>query len=344
MERKIKFGVFADLHVDIMHDTQQRLEKFLDACRKENVDFIIQLGDFCYPDENRTVVCKPENMPPNIKLAISVPTYADKDAIIGMFNNFEKPSYHVLGNHECDMCSKKETLQYYNMNHESYYSFDMGGFHFVVLDCSYYLKDGKYVAYENGNYFDESYHKERVLPYMPPEEIEWLREDLANTKYPSILFSHQCLSPNNAISILNSDAVREVLTSAPNKVLASFNGHEHWDYDVKYDDIWYININSMSCLWIDEDFVVENVYGEEIDEKYPNIKYVVPYEESNFAIVTIGEDGLDIKGTPNKYYGPSPEERGLYRMKSSWWFENNYCNRPKHTPGIEDRFLPIFNK
>ena len=118
MSKKVKFGVFADLHVDIMHDTQERLEKFLDACRKENVDFIIQLGDFCYPDEDRKVVCKPELMPPNIKLAISVPTYADKNAIIGMFNNFEKPSYHVLGNHECDMCSKKETLRYYNMDHE----------------------------------------------------------------------------------------------------------------------------------------------------------------------------------------------------------------------------------
>ena len=65
----VKFGIFADLHVDIMHDAQTRLEAFLSACSKEDVDFIIHLGDFCYP-ESRKVLCKPENMPINIKNAI----------------------------------------------------------------------------------------------------------------------------------------------------------------------------------------------------------------------------------------------------------------------------------
>ena len=41
MERKVKFGVFSDAHVDIMHDIEQRLEVFIEACRKENVDFIV---------------------------------------------------------------------------------------------------------------------------------------------------------------------------------------------------------------------------------------------------------------------------------------------------------------
>ena len=46
----VKFGVMADLHVDIMPECEERLAAFLDACRKEDVDFIVQLGDFCYPD------------------------------------------------------------------------------------------------------------------------------------------------------------------------------------------------------------------------------------------------------------------------------------------------------
>ena len=37
MKKQVKFGVFADLHVDIMHDAQERLEKFLEDCRKEDV-------------------------------------------------------------------------------------------------------------------------------------------------------------------------------------------------------------------------------------------------------------------------------------------------------------------
>lgn len=340
MERKIKFGVFADLHVDIMHDTQERLEVFLEDCRKENVDFIIQLGDFCYPDKNRKCVCKPENRPANIKLALSVPTYADKDTIIGLFNNFEKPSYHVLGNHECDMCSKQETLNYYNMDHESYYSFDMGGFHFVVLDCNYFKDGDKYIAYENGNYFDTPDYGDRVLPYLPPEELEWLKEDLAKAQYPSVFFSHQCLCDDNYWAILNNKEVIEVLKAAPNGVLATFCGHEHQDYEVMQDNIWHVNINSMSCFWMDEDFVVENVYGEEIDKKYPNIKYTAPYKYSNYAIVTLTDEGIDIKGTKNEYVGPSAEERGLYE-DWSWWKQIECDFRPPHSPEIKDRFLPF---
>lgn len=341
MGKKVKFGVFADLHVDIIHDAKERLEKFLDVCRKEDVDFIIQLGDFCYRDENRKVVCKPENMPPNIKLALNITTKADKHAIVNLYNSFEKPSYHVLGNHECDVCSKPETLEFLGIEGNSWYSFDLGGYHFIALDNSYYKKDGQYIAYSNGNYFDESYHEVSVLPYMPPEEVAWLKEDLANAKYPSILFSHQGLSDNNPWSVINNAEVREILNAAPNKVLASFNGHEHWDFQVNQDGIWYINLNSMSCLWMDADFVVENVYGEEIDKDYPNIKYTAPYENANFAIVTVTDEGIDIKGTPNDYHGATPEERGFYSKENSWYYAIANEDRPEHTPDIADRFLPF---
>ncbi len=340
MERKVKFGVFTDLHVDIIHDATERLEAFLSVCRREDVDFIIQLGDFCYRDENRKVVCRPENMPPNIKMALEITTKTDKHTIVNLFNSFEKPSYHTLGNHECDVCSKPETLEFLGIKNDSWYSFDANGYHFIVLDNNYYMKDGKYIAYSNGNYFDESYRTPQVLPFTPPEELEWLKEDLKKTEYPSILFSHQGLAPDNPWSVRNNAEVREILNSAPNKVLASFNGHEHWDFQVNQDDIWYINLNSMSCLWMDKDFVVENVYGEEIDQDYPNIKYTAPYEHSNFAIITVTDEGIDIKGTPNQYHGPSPKERGFYK-EGSWYYGIKSKDRPEHKPDIADRFLPF---
>ena len=31
------YEVFADLHVDIIHDAKERLEKFLDVCRKDKI-------------------------------------------------------------------------------------------------------------------------------------------------------------------------------------------------------------------------------------------------------------------------------------------------------------------
>ena len=340
--RKVKFGVFADMHVDIMHDTKERLEIFLDTCRKEDVDFVIQLGDFCYPDDNRKVVCKPEHMPVNIAYAITVPTYADKPAIMNMYNNFEKPSYHVLGNHDCDMCSKAEQLKFMNAKNGSYYSFDQGGFHFVVLDTNYIkTADGEFFAYENANYFEAGFRDDWVRENVSPDQLEWLKEDLAKTTNPTIVFSHasfaQRVTP--VTKVKNCKDVLEIFKNAPGGVVACFNGHHHLDAVTKEDGIWMVQMNSMDCCWVDVDFIQENLYGPEIDAKYPNIKYTMPYKDPVFAIVTMDDKGIDIKGRKSEFVGKTPEELDLYGEKS-WWPKSIEAGYPC-TPSQEDRFLPF---
>ena len=49
----MKFGIFADSHIDYIHDGVSRVGKFYDAARENGVDFCIQLGDFCSPYENK---------------------------------------------------------------------------------------------------------------------------------------------------------------------------------------------------------------------------------------------------------------------------------------------------
>lgn len=342
MARNVKFGVFADLHVDIMHDTQERLQVFLDHCRKEDVDFIIHLGDFCYPDDNRKVNCTPEHQPVNIANALKVKTYADKPAILRMFNDFEKPSYHVLGNHECDMCSKQELLDFIEAKNGSYYSFDCGGFHFVVLDCSFFKdKDGNLHAYENGNYFEVGFDENMSLPWLPPEQVQWLKDNLAKAEYPAVLFSHQTLSIlPESWAIRNWKEVREILKAAPKGVAACFNGHHHMDLCTKEDGIWFMQINSMDCIWFDVDFIVEGRYGKEIDEKYPNIKYTAPYKDPVYAIVTMDDKGITVKGTQSEFVGPTPEEIGVYTKENSWWKEV-YAPHIRSTASQEDRYLPF---
>ena len=331
----IKFGVCGDLHVDIMHDPQQRLEAFLDACRKEQVDFIIQLGDFCYP-ETRKVLCKPEKMPENIINALQHPTYADKDAIVGLFRDFEKPSFHVIGNHDCDMCSKRAVLDYYGVTHKPYYSFDLGSFHFVVLDPNYYLWNGQYCSYENGNYFDVSYEAVPALPYLPPEQLRWLEQDLAAARFPTVLFSHQRLCAGHA-SIRNADQLRAVLKAAPKGVVMAMNGHEHIDSAEQVDGTWFVNVNSMSNYWLGKGFTCMERYTREIDEKYPNIRYVAPYSEAVYAIVTLDEHGASITGSKGQIVGITPEEQGVYERGTSF---------TRLTPGsitgaTRDRYLPF---
>lgn len=332
----VTFGIMADLHVDIIPDPQQRLEAFLEACRRADVDFIIQLGDFCYP-EDRKVICAPENMPVNIRNALSYPTWADKDAIISLYRNFEKPAFHVLGNHDCDMCAKEAVLRYYGVEQKAYYSFDMGGFHFVVLDPNYYLWEGEYRSFENGNYFDATGHTPPLLPFLPPEQLEWLKTDLARTQYPAVLFSHQRLTPDPA-AIVNAEALAPILKNAPNGVVLAVNGHEHIDNAALVEGIWFWNLNSIGNHWLGDDFTSPGRFGPEIDEKYPNIRYVAPYSQPLFAIVTLEKAGAHIRGTSAEFVGPSPEDLGVYAPGS------RYHRALRHgpiTPRIEDRFLPF---
>ena len=73
----LRFGVIADVHKDVMHDADQRLRLFIEEMKREKVDFIIQLGDFCVPID--------ANLP-----------------FLKIWNSFSGPRYHVLGNHDTD--------------------------------------------------------------------------------------------------------------------------------------------------------------------------------------------------------------------------------------------------
>ena len=125
----ITFAALTDLHLDIMHDGMRRMKSFLCAAQRADVDFIIQLGDFSYPKDTSVCLCAPDKMPVNLKLAQSAPTPVDKNAILDLFNSFPKPKFHLLGNHECDFCSKGDALEMYQMK-SSYYSFHKKGLSF----------------------------------------------------------------------------------------------------------------------------------------------------------------------------------------------------------------------
>lgn len=329
---KAKFGVFADMHIDIMHDCEERLAVFLEECRKENVDFIIHLGDFVYPSNGLKCLCKPERTPANVKDALENPCYVDKDKMLEMFNGFEKPAYHVLGNHDCDMCTKEQMLEYTKAP-GAYYSFDIGGFHFVVLDSNNMKLNGEFVSYANGNYFDQN-GGTGIFPYLTDPQLEWLEKDLQQAKGPAVLFSHYRLCEGN-YCVYDCEKLREIIAKAPHGVVMGINGHDHTDTLFKVDDTWFWGVNSMSNCWLGTRFVCEGRYGKEIDEKFKSIRYVAPYKDAVYAIITMDDEGVDIKGTKSDYVGPSPEEMGVYGEGSKFKEANIVI-----TAEIQDRYLP----
>jgi len=275
--RSIRFGICADVHKDVMHDADHRLNVFVDRMNLQKVDFIIQLGDFCRP-------------------------YAYNNGFMAVWNSFDGPQYHVLGNHDTDGgFAREQTVAYWKIP-AKYYAFEKSGFHFIVLDGN-----------DKTDPLQSGYAR-----YIGEEQQQWLRRELANTPLPTIIFSHQSLEDKGGIA--NGEAIRKMLEDANQaagrkKVIACFSGHHHIDYSREINGIYYIQINSMSYFWVGGDYQRIR-YSNEIDRDYPWIKYTVPYRDPLFALVTLRADGtVRIEGTESEWVGPSPWDLGYPQDK-----------------------------
>ena len=281
----VSFGLVADPHQDLLHDVEGRLEKFISAAKGNSIDFALQLGDFCNP--------KKENK-----------------AFMDIWNSYKGPKYHVLGNHDMDVASKEETMEYWGMPRK-YYSFDEKGYHFVVLDANYINQGGQYLDYKNSNFYIDS----QLRTWMNPEQLEWLEADLTTTKLPTIVFSHQSLA-SDLWGVKNRTKIQRILEKANKeagftKVIACFNGHNHIDFCRQLNGIYYIDINSMSYLWVGEKYECHTRYPKEIYDKYPHLSKMATYKEALYAMVSIDKGMLKVEGSASEWVGPTPEELGL---------------------------------
>lgn len=298
----VTFAVFTDLHLDIMHDGQKRLDQFLAAARQRDVDFIIQLGDFCYPENTVRCDCSPENLPINLLNAMHSPSEVPKLEMLRQFNQFEKPHYHVLGNHEFDFSSKEQTMKLYGME-EAYYAFRCGGWRFLVLDCSYFRdREGNLRDYHYGNYFDSD-----DLPYISERQLEWVAKELFGDPCPTIVFSHQPLYGStrgikNAADLL---AVFEQANRRHKTVYLCMNGHTHLDVVTEKNGIYYYTLNSMSNHWMGTEYPVTR-FDRQTEQSFPNLKYILPYEEPLYAIVTVTLQQLTAEGRKGRFVPPVP--------------------------------------
>jgi len=271
----VRFGICADPHKDIMHDADQRLKVFVDRMNRARVDFVVHLGDFCRP-------------------------YEYNRSFMDVWERFDGPRYHVLGNHDPDGDFTREQVMAYWGMPSRYYSFDVGGYRFVVLD---------------GND-----RKEDPAPgyprYIAPDQLTWLREDLNASDAPVLVFSHQSLEDPEGVE--NGGHVRAVLEEANEaagwrKVVACFSGHHHIDCCTRINGIRYIQINSMSNYWLGGDYLCIR-YSEEIDRQYPWVKYTAPYRDSLYGLVALESAGvITIEGVDSEFVGPSPWELGYPR-------------------------------
>jgi len=152
--KPIKVSVITDLHQDVIHNGSERLEIFLNHCKKINPDAIMQLGDFAYPNDNNK-------------------------ELIDRFNDAHQERLHVIGNHDTDSGhTKAQCISYWKMP-ARYYTKEINGICFIVLD---------------GNDKGSVKHKRGYPAYINDEQEQWLRKQLEEIDKPIIVVSHQPLA------------------------------------------------------------------------------------------------------------------------------------------------------
>lgn len=279
---KVKFAIASDFHAPDMPDGKERLNSFIEAASAEKVDFIIELGDFCRLDN------------------ASQP-YLD------IWNHFKGDKYHVIGNHDMDKYTPEEYTTGMGMPHR-YYSFDKGNFHFIVLDGNNLYDGETYRHYAKANY----YVNPKMRAFVDPEQMEWLKQDLAGTKKKCVLFSHQSIE----LFMNNGEKVRNILEEENKragfkKVVLAFSGHNHSNYTKEINGITYMQINSASYVWIDQPSMTEKRYPKEINDTYSILQYSITYDKPLFAIVTLTKKGAIVKGTKAGFMPPTPQDLNM---------------------------------
>ncbi|MFV0506608.1 MAG: metallophosphoesterase family protein [Bacteroidales bacterium] len=280
-----RFAVCADIHKDIMPDADKRLSTFVNVANSYNVDFVVQLGDFCYPEEKNK-------------------------SFLNIWNSFAKTKYSALGMHDMDKHSKEEVVDYLGIP-DTRYSFDWLGFTFIVLDSNFY-EDANGVSHD---YSVRNFMGQSNLNRIPDIQAEWLKAQLTGTSNRCIVFSHYPL-----FNITDHDvnaSVRRIIEFENKrvgykKVVASFNGYNHADYTKIVNDIAYVSINSMSHIWAGARYSSRKRFSQLDNKNYPPLKYTMPYVFPLYAIVEIFEDKIKLIGTRSEFMKPTPLDMGMH--------------------------------
>lgn len=230
-EPAVRFGVVTDVHYADKAKSGSRyyresMWKMQEAIQRFNVsglDFIVELGDFV-------------DSAPDLQGEIH-----HLHAIDAEFAKFNGERHYVIGNHCVSTFTKPQFIENCGAR-EPYYSFDVGEFHFVVLDACFRYDE---VAYASGNFTWTECE-------IPSFERDWLREDLAATNHPTVCFIHQRIDTPPDHGIKSYRLLREMLEE-PQKVMAVFQGHSHTNYmrDSRrrqtngFREIYYLTLQAM---------------------------------------------------------------------------------------------------
>lgn len=219
----VRVGLVTDLHhadkppggTRFYRETAGKLAEAARQFEKDKPSLIVELGDLIDAAES-------------VEVELSY-----LETINRQFSQIADHRHYVLGNHCVDTLTKQEFLAAVGQK-QSYYAFDSGGIHFVVLD-SCFRSDGKSYGRKNSQWTDAN---------VPREELEWLAADLKGTSHKVVVFAHQRLDVTDNHSVKNAAEVRAALQDC-GKVMAVLQGHSHQNDYQEIAGIHYCTLAAM---------------------------------------------------------------------------------------------------
>ena len=209
----VRFGFITDCHYaphirprsgERRHygESLEKMRVFVRTMNGIRPDFVVEGGDF--KDLGRT----------------PAESLSYLDDMERAFAGFAGPRYHVLGNHDHDNISKDEFLAHVSNagqdRAKAWYSFDLNGVRFIVLDACY-KSDG--TPYDRGRFSWRD-------TFLPKEQVEFLRAELASAAGPCVPIVHQQLDAEDDTCIANAAEVRRIIEES-GKVRCVVQGHWH---------------------------------------------------------------------------------------------------------------------
>jgi len=220
---KVRIGLVTDLHYGdkppagtrYYRETPAKLAEAAKRFQEEKTDLVVELGDLI--DGADSV---------EVEKAYVKRIVKDFAAIPGQHR-------YVLGNHCVSSLTKPEFLSLVGQQ-RSYDSFDLNGYHFVLLDACF-RGDGQPYGRKNFDWTDSC---------IAPAEVEWLREDLRKTPHKTVVFVHQRLDVGPPHGVKNGPQVRKALEESQ-KVQAVLQGHSHKNAHQEIAGIHYVTLAAM---------------------------------------------------------------------------------------------------
>lgn len=233
----MKFAIINDMHVGpidsgyakgvkrkLISESERLIKNFVNKMNtEEHPEFVVNLGDSIEDVNNRD---------------IDIQSFKK---ILSLLSSLKMPVHYLIGNHDVRTLTEKEIAQMIGID-RMYYSFDHELYHFIVLSFEMTGDHTRDVA--------------DITADIPKEQIGWLKNDLAKTNKPVVIFIHYGLAEDNMKGnfwfegeshhalIGNRVEIRQILEDSK-KVKAVISAHQHWNRMHIYNGIPYFTVTSL---------------------------------------------------------------------------------------------------